>query len=100
VTGAGGARLTRAPDILSRSCLTTVLVRLRGAPTVGLVGAAAEVWELLDVERSVAEVAERLAERHGTTAAEVLRELPRLADELLALGVVWSAAGAPQPPAG
>ncbi|MGI8686889.1 MAG: PqqD family protein [Acidimicrobiales bacterium] len=95
MTAPGTARVTRAPDILSRTCLTSVLVRLRGAPTISLTEAAAEVWGLLDVDRTVDEVAEALAARHGTTATAVLDDLQRLVDDLVALGVVLPAPGIP-----
>lgn len=95
MTGTDTVALARARRVLWRSCLTKVLVRPPGAPTVALEGAAAEVWGLLKAPLTVAEIAAGLAAHHQTTAEDVHERLGELIADLLALGVIEAPVPAP-----
>ena len=84
----------RTDAALFRRSFGNVLVRLPEGPMRTLVGTAAEVWELLGHSSTVGELADTLAARYETPAAEMLPDLTGLLDTLATAGLVTPCPGA------
>ena len=78
-----------AGDVLARRSLDAWLVMAPGAggPST-LAGSAAEVWELLDEPRPLAELVDTLAERYDVGEDELRTDLVAVLEDLRAKGLV------------
>jgi hypothetical protein len=82
-------RLARAPGVLWRDLPGEVLLLDDSMTTpVAVVGPTAEVWDLLDVPRTVEELVHVLATTHGETEDVVGTGVRATIDELVARGLV------------
>jgi Coenzyme PQQ synthesis protein D (PqqD) len=66
----------------------TVLLNLDGRELMGLNGVGARAWELLDGERSLAQIAAAVAEEFEVEPAQAEADVLVFAGELLAAGAV------------
>ncbi|MCW2776355.1 MAG: hypothetical protein JWN17_80 [Frankiales bacterium] len=81
--------LERAPDVLFQDLDGEVLVlRPGGQDVLHLNQTASDVWQLLDVASTAAELAELLAEAYDVPVAQVRGDLEPLVELLLERGVV------------
>lgn len=91
----GGLRYRQSPATLTRSAGEEVLLATADREGVdALSRTAAAVWRLLEVPRSLSEVATILGGRYQASADEIARDVRGLVDDLLARGLVervmWS----------
>lgn len=89
-----GARHRRAPAVLVRRSLGSVLVRLPDGPLHTLTGTAAAVWDLLGTEPTAGEVAAALGLRYDPAAA-ILADVSTLLSTLSDAGLVVARPGEP-----
>ena len=80
--------LSRAPDALYRRSLGNMLVRLPDGPLRILTGSASQVWDLLDAEPALGELAAELAGRYDAPADEIRADVAALLGALAADGLV------------
>jgi ornithine carbamoyltransferase len=66
----------------------TVILDLAGGVYYGLDPIGTEVWSMLETERSLAELRDRLLERYQVDASTVERDLVELLSDLAARGLV------------
>jgi hypothetical protein len=82
-------RWCRRPDVLVRRSLDAVVVlAVEGDELVTLAGTGPEVWDLLAEPRSLRELTEILAARHGAPADVVAADLPPVLRRLTDGGMV------------
>ena len=84
--------LCRRRDVLWRRSLDAVLVLPVGAsePLI-FAGSGPELWELLAVPTSMADLASTLAERHAVDVAVIEKDLDAVLEQWISLGIVEEA---------
>jgi len=79
----------RSRDVVWRRSLDAILILpIAGSEPLTLGGSGPELWELLEVPASLADLASTLAARHEADVEVVARDIEAVLDGLVKLGVV------------
>jgi hypothetical protein len=82
------SRITRAPDVLHQRVRgEAVLLDLVGENYYGLNEVGARIWELLDADLTLLQIADMIAAEHDAEPARVQGDLRALADRLVEAGL-------------